>query len=84
MNNVKSVQEAKATTVKSTFSRETSVSISILADAGIVWKLLTNASDYPRWNSTVVSVRVHNIVNGFISKKVHDIVNRFVELSLCA
>ena len=29
-------------------------------------------------------VRVHNIVNGFISKKVHDIVNRFVELSLCA
>ena len=56
MNNVQSVQEAKATTVKSTFSRETSVSISILADAGIVWKLLTNASDYPRWNSTVVSI----------------------------
>lgn len=57
MNNIQSVQEGKATTVKNTFSRETSVSISILADAGIVWKLLTNASDYPRWNSTVVSIK---------------------------
>ena len=46
----------KATTVKTTFSRETSVSIDIHADASIVWALLTNAADYPRWNSTVVSV----------------------------
>jgi uncharacterized protein YndB with AHSA1/START domain len=46
----------KATTVKTTFSRETSVSIDIHADAAIVWALLTNAVDYPRWNSTVVSI----------------------------
>ena len=46
----------KATTVKTTFSRETSVSIMIKADAAIVWALLTNAPDYPRWNSTVIAI----------------------------
>jgi uncharacterized protein YndB with AHSA1/START domain len=46
----------KAATTKTTFSRETSISISIQADASIIWSLLTNAADYSRWNSTVVSI----------------------------
>jgi uncharacterized protein YndB with AHSA1/START domain len=45
-----------AVTVKKTFSRETSVSTEIQADAAIVWALLTNANDYTRWNSTVTSL----------------------------
>lgn len=49
-------QSGKATTVKTTFSRETSVSIDIKADPAIIWALLTKASDYPRWNSTVTSI----------------------------
>ena len=49
-------QNGKATTVKTTFHRQTSVSIEIKADAAIVWALLTKASDYPRWNSTVTSI----------------------------
>lgn len=49
-------QTGKATTVKTTFHRETSVNIEIKADPAIVWTLLTNASDYPRWNSTVTSI----------------------------
>lgn len=49
-------QNAKATTVKTTFSRETAVNIDIQADVAIIWALLTNASDYPRWNSTVVTI----------------------------
>lgn len=49
-------QNGIATTVKTTFHRETSVSIDIKADAAIVWALLTKASDYPRWNSTVTSI----------------------------
>ena len=56
-------QIGKATTVKTTFSRETSVGIEIKADAAIVWALLTKASDYPRWNSTVTSIE-GNIVLG--------------------
>jgi uncharacterized protein YndB with AHSA1/START domain len=50
------VGEGKAKTVKSTFHRETFVRIDIKADAAIVWALLTKASDYPRWNSTVTSI----------------------------
>jgi len=46
----------KATTTRSTFSRETSVSTTIQADPAIVWALLTNGPDYPRWNSTVTSL----------------------------
>ncbi len=52
-----SQQTGKAITTKSTFSRETSVSTTIQADADIVWALLTHAADYPRWNSTVTSIK---------------------------
>jgi len=49
-------QNVRASTVKKAFSRETSVSTSIKADLAIVWALLTNASDFPRWNSTVTAL----------------------------
>ena len=48
--------KGKATTIKKTFSRETSVSIDIQADPKTVWALLTNAENYPKWNSTVISI----------------------------
>jgi len=57
------ISSNKAFTVKTTFNRETSVSTDIEADPAIIWALLTNASDYPRWNSTVVSI-AGNIVPG--------------------
>lgn len=50
-------REGKATTTKKTFSRETSVSTTIQADPAIIWALLTHASDFPRWNSTVTSMK---------------------------
>ena len=50
-------REGKAITTKKTFSRETSVSTTIFADPAIVWALLTHASDFPRWNSTVTSMK---------------------------
>lgn len=46
----------KAVTTRKTFSRATAVSIDIQADKSIVWALLTNANDFPRWNSTVISI----------------------------
>lgn len=46
----------KAVTTKETFSRTTAVSIDIQADRSIIWALLTNAGDFPRWNSTVISI----------------------------
>lgn len=49
-------QNGKASTVKTTFSRETSICIDIHADPAIVWALLTKAADYTRWNSTATSL----------------------------
>lgn len=46
----------KATTIRHTFSRETSVAIEIQAEAKVVWALLTAAADYPKWSSTVVGI----------------------------
>lgn len=47
---------AKANTIRKTFSRETSVSVDIQADPTTVWSLLTDAENYPKWNSTVLSI----------------------------
>ena len=49
--------EGKSITTRKTFSRETSVSTTIFADPAIVWALLTHASDFPRWNSTITSLK---------------------------
>lgn len=49
-------RQVKATTIKKGFSRETSVSVSIRTDSETVWNLLVDASYYPSWNSTVVSI----------------------------
>jgi hypothetical protein len=49
-------QTGKAKTESKTFSRETSVNINVSADPSIIWNLLVNSSDYPRWNSTIISI----------------------------
>ena len=49
-------QNGKAITVKKTFNRTTEVKIDIQANPDIIWSLLTNAADFPRWNSTIVSI----------------------------
>ena len=54
--NLKS-QEGKATTIRKTFSRETSVWTTIFANPAIVLALLTGVSDFSRWNSTVTSIK---------------------------
>ncbi len=56
MTTATNAQNGKASTVRTTFHRETSVSIDINADPSIIWTLLTTASDYPRWNSTIISI----------------------------
>lgn len=51
-----SAQHGKATTIKKTFSRTTSISTDIKAEASTIWALLTNASEFANWNSTVISL----------------------------
>lgn len=45
-----------ALTTRSAFSQSTRVAEHIDADVATVWELLTTAADYPRWNSTIVSL----------------------------
>ncbi len=50
------MNSGKASTTKTTFSRETAVKIDIEATPATIWKLLTDAGDMARWNSTIVSI----------------------------
>ncbi|WP_420629488.1 SRPBCC domain-containing protein [Candidatus Leptofilum sp.] len=56
MTNLSQSPDGKAITTKTMFSRETAVSTKIQADAAIIWSLLTNAADFARWNSTIISL----------------------------
>jgi hypothetical protein len=48
--------EPKITKTHGAFSMQCRVEIHIQADAEIVWNLLTDAANFPRWNSTVSKV----------------------------
>jgi len=64
-----SASNCKAVTVKRTFSRQTSISVHIHADKSIIWGLLTNASEYTRWNSTIISIQGTIVKGGKIHLK---------------
>jgi len=46
----------RANKTKSTFRMEYSVGVNVKAKPEQVWALMTNAADFPRWNSTVKSI----------------------------
>ncbi len=46
----------RASKTKSAFRMEYSCGINIQATPSRVWSIMTNAADFPRWNSTVKSV----------------------------
>jgi hypothetical protein len=48
--------DGKATSVRQLFSLETTVAIRTQATPERIWAVLTNAPDYPRWNSTILSL----------------------------
>ncbi|MEM7039518.1 MAG: SRPBCC domain-containing protein [Bacteroidota bacterium] len=49
-------QNGKAATTHKTFSRATSITETISAEPAVIWQILIDAADYPRWNSTIVSL----------------------------
>lgn len=48
---------AIATKTETTFRMDCSIRCEIAAPPGRIWALLTNAADFPRWNSTVTSLK---------------------------
>jgi hypothetical protein len=50
------MKEAKITQEHKTFSMSCRVEVNIRAKAESIWSLLTDAKDFPRWNSTVTGI----------------------------
>ena len=46
----------QVTRTQSTFSMSCQVEVRIQAEPSAIWKLLTDAAGFPRWNSTVTSI----------------------------
>ena len=46
----------KAQKTASAFRMECAVGVNVRAQAGALWALLTNAADFPKWNSTVTGI----------------------------
>ena len=53
---LQSPSDGHAVTVKRLFSRQTSVAIAINAPAETIWRILTDATQFASWNSTVVEL----------------------------
>jgi len=51
------MSKGKAITSKNFFSRETSITIHINAKPATIWNILTDISDFARWNSTIVQIK---------------------------
>jgi hypothetical protein len=47
---------SKAITTKKFFNRETTITETIQAKASAVWQILVEINNYPKWNSTIVSI----------------------------
>jgi uncharacterized protein YndB with AHSA1/START domain len=47
---------AKAQTIKSIFSRQTTIDVVINAQVEKVWNILVNSNGYKKWNSTILSL----------------------------
>jgi hypothetical protein len=50
------MKDPKFTQTQGVFSMECGVTVNIRAGADSIWNLLTDAEDFPRWNSTVTSI----------------------------
>jgi hypothetical protein len=50
------MSNGRATKTRSRFRLQIGVAINIRADVEAVWRLLTDAAGFPRWNSTVTNI----------------------------
>jgi len=50
------MEDPRFTQVRHTFSMEVAVEVAVHAPATVVWRILTDAPAFPRWNSTVSSI----------------------------
>lgn len=50
------IADGRTRRTKTTFRLEYAVAIDVAAPPSRLWQLLTNAADFPRWNTTVTSI----------------------------
>ena len=74
--------DGRASKTKSAFRMEYAAGVSISASVGRVWSLMTHASDFPRWNTTVKRIE-GQIAAGQMIKLVATVApNRVFNLSI--
>ncbi len=77
-----STATGKATHAKTTFSTECAVLINIKAKPEKIWAILTNAANYTKWNSTVISLEGRIALNEKITLKSTANPNRVFKLTV--
>jgi hypothetical protein len=60
------MSSARTTQTRGALSLTCGVEVNILANAERIWRLLTDAKDFSRWNSTVAGIEA-NLPNAFIA-----------------
>lgn len=73
---------AAAQVAKSPFRLEYSISGNIRATPERIWTLLTNAADFPRWNSTVTSITGRIVAGEKIALKARIAADRVFNLKV--
>jgi hypothetical protein len=68
--------DGKATKTRTTFRLECSVSNSIKATPEKIWRLLTDAENYTKWNSTLTSLEGDISLGGVVKMKVPEAAGR--------
>jgi hypothetical protein len=76
--------DGKATMQRATFRMECGVAINIRAKPDAVWALLTDATRFPRWNSTVQSIEGKIALGEKIAVRVHAAPTRTFKLKVGA
>jgi hypothetical protein len=72
----------KANKTRTTFRLECSVSNTIKASPEKIWKLLTNAENYTKWNTTLESLEGNISLGGTVKMKVREAPGRIFKVKV--
>lgn len=76
------MSSTKAVKTKSTFKMDYAITVNVKATPTRLWAMLTNAQDFPRWNSTLISVEGRIAAGEKIKLKAKSAPDRVFDLAI--